>query len=572
MLNQDYSPLKDIHSYMLTTAKLKIVHDLVSNSTHEELIWLNGYITGFVTRNHAALTAQPAADNQAGKINKITILYGTETGNSKKLAGEFALAAKQKGIAAKVVSADQYKLTDLAKEQYLFVIISTHGEGEPPIAAKTFYEYLHQQPLQLPGLGFGVLALGDTAYPLFCKTGEDVDARLSAAGAKRLVPLQKLDVDFDTEPASWFQQVFTVLQQQKAPATRTVEATPAKKTGKQYYEGTITTNINLNDRGSAKSTHHIEISVPHAVAYEPGDSLAIVPQNRADVVQEIIRLANIDAGLEVSTSKFNDTVATLLTQHLNICYLLTSTIKKYAAITGHDIPDTRMDLRDLLKIYPVKDAAQFVEVIKVLSPIAPRLYSIASSPSAHTDEIHLTVGRNIFLVQDEQRYGLCSDFLGDLPKGTRISFYIHKNRAFRLPAADKDIIMIGPGTGIAPFRSFLNERDVTAATGKNWLFFGEQHFVTDFLYQVEIQQWLATGVLSRLDLAFSRDQPQKVYVQHQLEKNAAALKEWISNGAYIYISGNKKMGADVETALQQILGADALKALQTNDRFQKDIY
>ena len=233
-----------------------------------------------------------------------------------------------------------------------------------------------------------------------------------------------------------------------------------------------------------------------AVEYEPGDSLAIVPQNRKTVVDVIIRLTGVDRNLMLTTDKHNGTVEELLTKELNVCYLLTSTIKSYAEITGQGIPDTRMDLKDLLRIYPVKDAAQGAEVLKLLKSIAPRLYSISSSPAAHEGELHLTVGKHAFLLQDEQHFGLCSEFMGELSTGTAIRFYIHKNRAFKLPAADKDIIMIGPGIGIAPYRSFIAERDAGGATGRSWLFFGDRNFTTDFLYQTEWQAYLATGSLT----------------------------------------------------------------------------
>ncbi|HUC80760.1 MAG TPA: hypothetical protein VMR70_07580, partial [Flavisolibacter sp.] len=265
------------------------------------------------------------------------------------------------------------------------------------------------------------------------------------------------------------------------------------------------------------------------------------------------------------------------------CYLLTSTVKTYAEITGQQIPDTRMDLKDLLRIYPVKNPEQFAEVVKTLKPIAPRLYSISSSPAAHPGELHLTVGKHSFLLQDEQHFGLCSEFLGELPTGQNIRFYIHKNRAFKLPPAEKDIIMIGPGIGVAPFRSFVAERDVQGAPGRNWLFFGEQHFTTDFLYQTEWQSWLSTGTLTKMNVAFSGDGSEYRYVEHKLLQHRKEVFEWIENGATIYLAGEKgPLHEKVESALKNIIkeqkGIDKEEAtayfaeLKKNGRYEREVF
>jgi sulfite reductase (NADPH) flavoprotein alpha-component len=394
-------------------------------------------------------------------------------------------------------------------------------------------------------------------------------------------------VDYEEEALVWFEKVVTIVTADAKPvavAPPVIAHSVSKKaTAKKHYNGTILTNIDLNDRGSSKQTYHIEIATEEIVEYEPGDAIGIFPKNRFDVVERIISITGIDGSTEIATSKITASVRELLTNNLNICYLLTSAVKKYAAIIQQEIPDTRMDLVDLLRIYPVKNAEQFIEVVKILSPIAPRLYSIASAPAVQENEVHIIVARNRFLAQDEQKFGLCSDFLGDQPNGTPISFYVHKNRAFRLPAPEKDIIMIGPGTGIAPMRSFLIERDATGATGKNWLFFGEQHFITDFLYQTEIQNYKETGVLNNLDLAFSRDQQERIYVQHRMLEKAAELYQWIEGGAFIYISGTKDpMGKDVENTLLQIIAEQGnktveeakkyLEQLKDEGKYEKDVY
>lgn len=571
---------------MLGEVKLKQLHELIDGYSKEELIWINGYLSGIVANGKTNGVAHTNGQEvKTVSTKKISLAFGTETGNAKRLATQLAAVAKKKGVNAKLIGLDQYRLTDLPKEEYFFVVISTQGEGEPPIPAKKFYDHIHEASLDLSKLKYSVLALGDTSYPMFCKTGEDVDAQFSKFGAKQVVPLQKCDVDYEEDAQQWFEKVLNILEEQPASAAPVTTVTqPAAKKGKKYYNGTILTNINLNDRGSNKKTYHIEIGADEAIEYEPGDTIGIVPRNREDVASKIISLTGVDGSVVVETTKVTASVSELLSQHLNICYLLTSTIKKYAAIIQQEIPDTRMDLVDLLRIYPVKDAAQFVEVVKILMPIAPRLYSVASSPNGHgSNEVHITVARDRFLALDEQRYGLCSEFLGDQPVNSNITFYVHKDKNFKLPAADKDVVMIGPGTGVAPFRSFLAERDATGATGRNWFFFGEQHFITDFLYQTEMQNYVQTGVLNKLDLAFSRDQEQKIYVQHRMLEKANELYQWIDGGASVFISGTKDpMSKDVENTLLQIIEEQGkkpkedakkyLEQLKKEGRFEKDVY
>ncbi len=576
-----------MRSDMLATERLKKLQDLVNASTREELIWINGYLTGLVSETGSSQSGTGSMKGSpatiASAVKKITMLYGTETGNSKRLATQLAAAGRQKGVQVRLKDLDQYRLADLKKEDYVGIVISTQGEGEPPLTARAFYAHIHQPGLRLGHLKFAVLALGDSAYPHFCKTGEDVFLKLKEAGADPLLPLQKCDVDYETDARQWFDNLVSSLEKQGKPPQEPAAA-GKKQAGRRYYEGNILANINLNDKGSAKQTFHIEIGTPEPVEYEPGDALAIIPVNKKIIVDHIISSTGIDRNAFFETAKASGTVEQLLTSHLNICFLLGSAVKKYAAISGHEIPDVRMDLVDLLRIYPLKDAAQFAEILKILSPIAPRLYSISSSPTAHgKEELHLTVSRHSFRVKEEQRFGLCSEFLGELPPGTPVKFYIHKNRSFKMPPADADMIMIGPGTGVAPFRSFLAERDATGAKGRNWLFFGEQHFQTDFLYQTEIQGLVGTGVLQKVSLAFSRDQAEKIYVQHRMREEAEELYSWIASGAYLYISGTRDpMSVDVEQEMLRIIheigrkskevAKDFLDRMKKEGRFQKDVY
>ncbi|MEP6583254.1 MAG: flavodoxin domain-containing protein [Ginsengibacter sp.] len=534
---------------MLSENRLKTLLELIDKSTREELLWMNGYLNGIVSKE----VSKEAPAVKSG-INKITIAYGTETGNSKKLATEFASKAKKIGINAKVQSMDQYRMNDLTKEEYFLAVISTHGDGEPPAAAKKFYDHVHQNGFRLDKLKYSVLALGDTSYPLFCKAGEDVDEQLTKLGGKRFFPIQKCDVDYDTEATEWFDDICKALNTSSdIPSITAPRITTKKPSGKKIYAGNVLAHINLNDRGSNKETYHIEVEAED-VAYLPGDSIGIIPENKKVLVDEIISITGTDETANIDYKDELISVYNLLHKKLNITYLPERVVKQYAAIVDKNVIIQRTDLVNLLKRYPVKDADQFTEIVKILEPTAPRLYSIASSPEAHSGEVHITVAKNTFKANDAIEYGLASDFLSHFSTGDELQFYVSPNNRFRLPEEDKNIIMIGPGTGIAPFRSFIAERDSTGASGKNWLFFGEQHFVTDFLYQSEIQNWFDTGVLTKVSTAFSRDQEEKIYVQNRMMEHGHELFEWIHTGSYIYICGTKDpMSIDVEKTLLQII-------------------
>jgi len=563
---------------MLAENKLKILQDLISQATNEELIWMNGYLNGIVSSKETKETTV-----SKNGVNKITIAYGTETGNSKRLATEFAAKAKKQGIHAKVQSLDQYRLNDLTKEEYFLAVISTHGDGEPPAAAKKFYDHVHNNGFKLEKLKYSVLALGDTSYPLFCKAGEDVDQQLNKLGGQRFFPIQKCDIDYETEASEWFEEICKALNDNPGvPALTEPSITTKKSSGKKIYKGNLLAHINLNDRGSNKETYHIEIEAED-VSYQPGDSIGIIPENNKAVVEEIIAITGIDDTTNVHYKDELYSVYDLLQKKLNITYLPERVIRQYAAIVEKVFVIERCNLLDLLKKYPVKDADQFTEIIKILEPTAPRLYSIASSPEAHPGEIHITVAKNSFKVDNTIEYGLASQFLSHFNTSNELQFYIHPNNRFRLPDTDKNIIMIGPGTGIAPFRSFIAERDATGASGKNWLFFGEQHFITDFLYQSEIQNWFETGSLTKVSIAFSRDQHEKIYVQHKMMQHGNEFFEWLETGAYVYLCGTKDpMSIDVEQTLLDIIEKygerskeDAVKyldSLKEDGRYVTDVY
>jgi sulfite reductase (NADPH) flavoprotein alpha-component len=563
---------------MLVENKFKILSDLINASSNEELIWMNGYLNGIVKNK---VVQQEVIAGCAAK--KITIVYGTETGNSKRLATDFAAKAKQHHVHAKVVGMDQYRLNDLTKEEYLLAVISTHGEGEPPAAAKKFYDHIHNNGFKLDKLKYGVLALGDTSYPLFCKTGEDVDLQLNKLGANRFVPLQKCDLEYDEEANSWFNTVLKNLNNKQTEATTiTAVAVPVAKKGKQAYTGKVLAAINLNDKGSNKETYHIEIEA-EGLEYQCGDSIGIIAENDSQIVTDIIAATNVDGNKTLEFKKEKFTIYELLKRKINIIHLTERLVKQYAAATGHSIPDGRADLLELVKKYPVKNAAQFEELLITLNAVSPRLYTIASSPTAHEGEVHIVVVKDTYTVDDKKRFGLCSDYLSKLKLNSTQQFFVQPNKRFRLPAENKDIIMVGPGTGIAAFRSFLAERDATGATGRNWLFFGEQHFTSDFLYQTEIQNWFETGVLNKINLAFSRDQQEKIYVQHKMQEHGAELYDWLNGGASFFVCGKKHpMSIDVENTLLQIIEQHGnktneeakkyLEHLEEEGRYEKDVY
>lgn len=568
---------------MIAEPKLKLFNDLVHSSTKEEILWMHGYMSGFLVKNEpeTTLLTPPALKK------KLTILYGTETGNSKKISTEFAALSKKAGFVVKLSGLDQYRFSDLGKEEHVLFVVSTHGDGEPPATAKKFYDFIHEENLLLHTLKYAVLALGDSAYPLFCKTGEDIDARLHNLGGSRITSVQKCDTSYQQDANAWFTNVLSFIgtgAENKSTLVRSpVSPVNVKtKTGRKTYAGKVITNIVLNDKSSDKQTHHIEI-VADDLYYQPGDSIGIVPGNPVNYADEILSITGIEPGKTITLSHGTYTVSELLYSKLNVLYLHERTVKKYGDIVGQFIPDTRIGLSDLLKIYPVKDTAQFEEVIAVLDPIIPRLYSISSSLSAHPGEVHITVAKDQFCVNEEVKYGLCSTHLASLSVDSEIEFYIQTNSQFKLPANENDVIMIGPGTGIAPFRSFLHERDAEGAQGRNWLFFGDRKFTTDFLYQTEIQTWHSTGILNNVHVAFSRDQQEKIYVQDKIYQHGKEFFEWIERGAYLYVCGTRApMSTDVEKTILSVIekygnrsqneSEEYLNELKQAGRYLLDVY
>lgn len=570
---------------MLTEQKLKSFKDFVQDSSRDEIIWMSGFLAGLSEKN--TITTQPPVQTEnVASTEKlvISVLYGTETGNSKKIASKLASVLKSKQHKVTLKALDQYNVANLQKESNLYIVMSTHGDGEPPAAAKKFYDHVLSKPHDFKNLKYAVLALGDSSYPLFCKAGEDIDTKLHQDGATRILPLEKSDLDFYPVSEAWINNVISNLPTTANLQAPKPEQKQASKNSKQFYKGIVRTHINLNDKGSSKETWHIEIGTEEAIYYLPGDSLGIIPTNTYEDVVEIISLLSADRNQKVTYKNETFTLFDLFKSKLNILYLPLRIVEKYGKLIQSELPAVRLDLKNILALYPLTSDVALEDFIAILEPITPRLYSISSSPYAHGNyEIHITVGRNKFQVNDKTKYGFCSSHFAGLNNGDEVSFYINSNDNFRLPQQDKDVIMIGPGTGIAPFRSFLYHRDDEGAPGRNWLFFGDQHFASDFLYQSELLSLFDTGLLTRINTAFSRDQKEKIYVQHRMQQQAKELFKWIEGGAHIYVCGCKStMAKDVEQTLIDIISQEAnidienatyyLNKLEDENRYSKDVY
>ncbi|WP_428224439.1 diflavin oxidoreductase [Flavobacterium sp.] len=554
---------------MLSETKNNLLQQLVQNATNEELIYAKGYLAGYLAKNFGIQSAGvvPTIQNTAVAVKPL-IVYGTETGNSKKVASQIQATFKKNKIQAKSVDVAQFDLAKLQKETLVLFVVSTQGEGEFPQNAVGFYEAIKAFNGELDKLSFAVFGLGDSSYPLFCNAGVLLDEVLAEKGATRLLPLVKADVDYASLIPTWETDLQNAFGNASTANQAVAKSAVATTSHKQNFTGQISHKIVLNDRGSNKETYHIEITPNEEVAYEPGDALGLIPKNNEAELQSIAAYFNVTD------------VATL--QDKNIRGLSKKSLENVAKVLDIEITEEKADLVYIIQKYQPKKGT-LEEVVAILHPIAPRLYSISSAAEAHDGQVHLTVNLNSFKVGDTIKTGLTSQFLADYPLDTDYDFYIHKNNNFRLPAEDADIILIGPGTGIAPFRSFLAQRDATGAEGKNWLFFGEQHFALDFYYQTEIQEWLSTGVLTKLSTAFSRDQERKIYVQDRIKENASQFNEWLENGASIYICGQKDpMSKDVENTIIEVIASqrtisvekakEVLDQLEEQGKYQKDVY
>ncbi|MFC4600000.1 assimilatory sulfite reductase (NADPH) flavoprotein subunit [Cohnella hongkongensis] len=596
--------------------QVDLLNRLLPRLTESQRIWLSGYLSASsVAASAAAAAIAPAAAPAEAAAapaapKEATVLFGSQTGNSSKLAKKLAQRLQEQGVQVSLASMNDFKPNALKSVSHLLIVVSTHGEGEPPDSAIAFYEFLHSKRApKLESLQYSVLALGDTSYEFFCQTGKDFDKRLEELGASRLAPRVDCDVDYDEAAGEWIDQVVSGLSVPASGGSAAAPAAPAaggavesEYSRSNPYSAEILENLNLNGRGSDRETRHLELSLEGShLRYEPGDSLGIYPENDPELVAELIEAMGWSAGEQVTVGKSGDKLplGEALRKHFEITVLTKPLLEQIAKLAPNSgiaellqagkeqelrayIADR--DLLDLATEYALKGipASEFATILRKLPP---RLYSIASSPSAYPDEVHLTVRAVRYEARGRVRKGVCSVHLAErVAAGDQLPVFIQQNDNFKLPADPAaPIIMIGPGTGVAPFRAFLGEREETGASGKSWLFYGDQHFATDFLYQVEWQRWLKDGVLTRMDVAFSRDTDQKVYVQHRMKEHSRELYEWLQNGAYVYVCGDeKKMAHDVHQTLLDILvqeggmtpeaAGEYMAGLQQQKRYQRDVY
>lgn len=567
--------------------------------TPEQRQWLGEFLGTML------LSASGGAPTTSHPSVPVTVLFASQTGTAEGLAKKLVKTLKKGDFEPSLNDMATYDTERLAREQNLLIITSTYGDGEPPDTALEFHTWLMAEGApRLEGVNYSVLSLGDSSYPDFCQCGIEFDNRLAELGASRIYDRVDVDVDPDEPYAEWSKAVIALL----APSAGVVEANggavdeDVDEVGfskKKPFPSSILKNYNLNGPG-AKQTHHVEISLEGSgLTYEVGDALGLYPENPECVVDEIIAGLPFKAG-EVPTSTGEEvSLREALIRHYDIGNINKSLIEKWQKRSGSpflrslvEADDRKQweefcwgrDLIDLVLDYPA-DFADGEEFVGVLKKLQPRLYSIASSPKAHPGEVHLCVGIVRYDAHGRKRGGICSTYLSDrINDETKPGVYLHHNPAFRLPAdGNVPVIMVGPGTGIAPFRAFLEERKATQSKGANWLFFGNPHSATDFLYKDELEGFVADGTLGRLDLAWSRDQKEKVYVQNLMVKEGAEIWKWFQEGAAFYVCGDaSRMAKDVDAALLTIarehgkLSEEAAAAyisqLKKDKRYLRDVY
>jgi sulfite reductase (NADPH) flavoprotein alpha-component len=578
------------------------------------LQWLSGFAAGVgYARSHGGLAAADvpavvaaAPASRAEAAARVAVVYGSQTGNGKRLAERLGRAVEAAGLAVRVYSAREYPIKDLARERFLCVVVSTHGDGDPPDDARGFLEYVAgKRAPRLEQLAYSVLALGDSSYPKFCETGRQLDERLADLGARRLLPRVDCDVDYERLASPWVEQVVaTAREDLGAPPVATVTrlrpvAAAPQFTREQPFIANVLANQRLTGRGTQRDVRHIEISLAGSgLRYEPGDSLGVWHDNPRLVVDGVLAAAGFtgeeSVSVEGQTRALRDWLAegreiTRVTRPFLTAHAQRSADPGLAEVLapGHEprLRDVLENLQvvDVLRRWPAAwSAAEFVAALR---PLAPRLYSIASSQDAVGDEAHIAVAVVDYETDGQRRLGAASAHLAGLTdEDAKVRVFLEPNERFRLPAdPERDVIMIGPGTGVAPFRGFLQQREAAGATGRNWLVFGARHFDSEFLYQVEWQEAFRRGSLHRVDLAFSRDRTPRAHVQDRLREAGAELFAWLERGAAVYVCGDaKRMAPDVHAALVDIVashggfdrdGAEAyVRNLADAGRYLRDVY
>jgi sulfite reductase (NADPH) flavoprotein alpha-component len=577
---------------------IEALNAVMARTNAEQRQWLSGFLAGYHVATAGAHVAAPAALPRP-RI-PLTILYGTESGNAEGVGADLKKAAAKQGFAAKLVDMAEVSPADLADEANLLVVASTWGEGDPPERAAEFYGALMADDApRFEGVRFAVLALGDSSYVNFCEAGRRIDARLEALGGERIAPRVDCDLDYEGAAAVWSESALEELarraEPEPGPAVRSGDiihvdfaAAPASLHSKANpFPAEITESINLNGSRSTKETVHLELSLEGSgLAFAPGDSLGIVPENDPAMVDAVLRAAALGSDRALRDQLASDFDITVLSRQVIEAYAALNPDPRLPELLANDAWRGYIEGRqilDLLEDFPAQLSG--AHLTDMLRKLPPRLYSVASALEANPDEAHLLVGVVRYESHGRARSGVASGFVAErLQVGDRLKVYVKPNKNFRLPDdPDRPIVMIGPGTGVAPFRAFLQYRQATGATGRNWLFFGDRNFTHDFLYQLEWQEWLKEGVLSRLDVAFSRDQPEKIYVQQRLWERRAELFAWLEDGAHLYVCGDEKaMAKDVHAMLAAIVAdrsgrspaaAEAyLTELKKARRYQRDVY
>lgn len=596
----------------LSPEQVGFLNSLTSSQiTPTQAVWLSGYFAALSGSGVAAGDFAAKSGSSAVNLPLMTVLFGSETGNAEGLAENLLGKAKAKGFNVCLEDMMSYDFAKLEQERLLFIIVSTQGEGDPPLTALKFHSYLKNADApRLENLKFAVFALGDSSYEFYCQTGKDFDGFLEKLGANRIIDRVDADVDFEETAEQWMEDMldgYQKIAEEQGGAilfSASEQGAPGKeKTGyskTKPYQASVLLNVNLNSEGSAKETRHIEIDLGDSeLNYKPGDALGVYPLNNPAYVDDLLNALKMTGEESVTVAKQTLLLRDAFIEKLDITALSRINMQKYAELISSDELQTLLDdehkenfkeytwgrqILDLVEDFPAQDiVAQ--DIVNVLRRIPGRLYSIASSITSHPGQVHLLVGAVRYHTYERDREGVCSTFLsGRMEQDLKLAIYVQPNKHFHLPEdGNTPIIMIGPGTGLAPFRAFLQDRHVTKVQGKNWLFFGDQHEKTDFLYAEEMQKMLDEGLLTKLSLAFSRDQEQKIYVQDRLLEHSAKLYEWLEQGAYFYICGDaERMANDVHKALIETVAKEGGKSQQeaeeyVNDmldsgRYQRDVY
>lgn len=587
----------------LNPEQLARLQAATTDFTPTQLAWVSGYFWGVLNQHSGAATAVPA---QAAEMPGITLISASQTGNARRVAEALRddLIAAQLNV--KLVNAGDYKFKQIASEKLLVIVTSTQGEGESPEEAVALHKFLFSKKApKLEGTAFAVFGLGDTSYEFFCQSGKDFDSRLAELGGERLLDRVDADVEYQPAAAEWRARVVEVLKS-RAPvaapaqgatsgAVNDIHSSPYTK--EAPLTATLAVNQKITGRDSEKDVRHIEIDLADSgLRYQPGDALGVWYQNDPALVKELVELLWLKGDEPVTVDGKTLPLAEALEWHFELTVNTANIVENYATLTRSEtllpLVGDKAQLQQYAATTPIVDMVRFSPaqldadaLIGLLRPLTPRLYSIASSQAEVESEVHITVGAVRYDIEGRARAGGASSFLADrVEEDGEVRVFIEHNDNFRLPANPQTpVIMIGPGTGIAPFRAFMQQRAADGAEGRNWLFFGNPHFTEDFLYQVEWQRYVKEGVLSRIDLAWSRDQQQKVYVQDKLREQGAELWRWINDGAHIYVCGDaNRMAKDVEQTLLDVIAefgamdAEAadefLSELRVERRYQRDVY